>query len=207
MKSEPTSGKTSGKHRPWNGRGLQATTPDTSKTRCLATGYCREQAWLLAQEIMERILWWKRFWHFSHSVIVCNVHVILSNDGNLLGNYFHLQHLNRTSCTSSFYRTYSDEYESQAKNRNTSAIPHLPTLRGALYKSITLGSILAMVCIRIHYATQSPIEMNQKLVQCISKGLSKILSNNCTETIARNNARAAGASCVHPVSHELWHSP
>lgn len=44
--------------------------------------------------------------------------------------------------------------------------------------------------------------MNQKLVQRISKGLSKILSNNCTETIARNNARAAGASCVFRAA--LW---
>lgn len=85
---------------------------------------------------------------------------------------------------------------SQAKNGNTSANPHLPGLRGAFYKSITLGSILAMVCVRIHFTTQSPIEMNQKLVQCISKGLCKILSNNCAETIVHNNARAAGASCV-----------
>lgn len=106
------------------------------------------------------------------------------------------RHLSRTPCTSNFYWPYSDEYESQAKNRNTSANPHLPRLRGALHKSKTLGSILAMVCIHIHYTTQSPIEMNQKLVQCISKGLCKMLSNNCTETIARNNARAAGASCV-----------
>lgn len=37
---------------------------------------------------MERILWWKWFWHFSHSEIVCNVHAILRDDGNLLGNYF-----------------------------------------------------------------------------------------------------------------------
>lgn len=85
---------------------------------------------------------------------------------------------------------------SQAKNGNTSANPHLSRLRGAFYKSITPGSILAMVRVQIHFTTQSPIEMNQKLVQCISKGLCKILSNNCAETIVHNNARAAGASCV-----------
>lgn len=59
-----------------------------------------------------------------------------------------------------------------------------------------------MVWMRIHFTTQSPIEMNQKLVQCISKGLCKILSNNCAETIGHNNARAAGASCV--LSAALW---
>lgn len=160
------------------------------------TGYFRERAWLLAQDIMEGILWWKQFGHFSQSAVFCNIHVILRDGFPFWETSSSAQHLHRTSSTSSFYRTYCDRYQRQAKSGNTSANPHLSRLCVALYKSITPESILAVVCIRIHFTTQSPIEMNQKLVRWISKGLCKILSNNCAETIAYNNARAAGASCV-----------
>lgn len=85
MTSESTSGKNSRKHRPWNGRGLQAIMTGTSQTPCLATGHFRKRTWLLAQEIMEQILWWKQFWQFGHSAIFCN---ILRDGRNLLGNCF-----------------------------------------------------------------------------------------------------------------------
>lgn len=77
--------KTSRKHRPWTGRGLQAIMTGTSETPCLAAGHFRKWTWLLAQETMEQILWWKQFWPFGHSAVFCN---ILRDGRNLLGNCF-----------------------------------------------------------------------------------------------------------------------